>query len=214
MFHKRQPKYKKTNPDDPWVVKTWNTPRGRAALKLSMYGIFVFLILLLIAFKSDKSPKVYKTTYTSYKKDYSAKIAELKENNYSFKYTVTIDNKTTLFYGNKLLNLESGYKEDEVGIIKYLKENDKIYKVGLSDKEEITNLYENINVNYLNANYVLGLIKQETQDNPVYNLPTGEEIRISDDNAHITSITIKNENSLYKLEYSNIGKITKADIEK
>ncbi len=218
MFRKKEPKYKQTNPDDPWIIKTWQTPRGRAALKLGIYGVFILLVLLLIFFRSDLSPKVYKTVYTPYKKDNSTKIEDLKKNNFAYKYTITINETKILYYGNKLLNIESGYKEDINGIIKYIKENDKVYKVGLTEKEEMTNLYENLNPNYFSVNYIMELIEPqflENKDNEQnYILDNGVEISIKSDNSDIKNIIIKDGAALYELEYSNIGKVTQNDIEK
>ena len=217
MFHKREPKFKKTSPDDPWIVRTWQTPRGRASLKLAVYGLFIISVLILIVVKTDRNPKVYKSTYTAIKKDDTAKIADLKENNFAFRYTITINDLKTLYYGNKMQNLESGFKEDQNGIVKYLKENDKVYKIGLTDKEEITNLYEGINLEYLNLNYIFDLIndkQNEVEGNKqTYHLDNNIVIEIITDNLNIKKITIQENSNLYELEYDKIGKISKNDIE-
>ncbi len=219
MFNKKN-KYKQTNEDDTWLTKTWNTPRGRASIKLAFYGLFVLVIFITIIFSADKRPTVYKSTYNvkTVSKDFNEKIKELKANNYAFNYNLNIASNHILIYGQKKLNLETGYKENNQGIIRYLKENDKIYKIGIdNEKEEMPDLFSDINSNYLNINYLLELINNQTpieEDNKkIYNLENNIAIEIESDSQNITKITIKENENTYELDFSEIGKIEKIDLE-
>ena len=219
MFNKKN-KYKQTNEDDTWLTKTWNTPRGRASIKLAFYGLFVLVIFIAIIFSADKRPTVYKATYNvkTVTKDFNEKLKELKANNYAFNYNLNIASNHILIYGQKKLNLETGYKENSQGIIRYLKENDKIYKIGIdNEKEEMPDLFSDINSNYLNINYLLELIDNQTpieEDNKkIYNLENNIEIEIESDSQNITKITLKENENTYELNFSEIGKIEKIDLE-
>ena len=218
MFKKRQPKYKPINEDDPWITKVWNTQRGRAGIKLAFYGIFVVFVFLLIIFKHHEPPKKFVSTYKSNEKSYSTKIDELRKNNFSYKYIITNQDEKISYQGRKMLNLESGYKEDSTGIIKYLKENDMTYKLGINDeKEEYSDLYLNVNPNYLSVNYIFDLINNhsyEIQDKTyIYPLEEGKMINILTDSSHILKITINDNEIIYDLEFKDIGKIEDINLE-
>ncbi len=215
----KKEKYKKTNPDDPWITRTWNTEKGRASLKLAFYGLFVVFVFMLIILGKDSNPTVYKSTYSAkdYEKDFDMQITELKNNNYSFNYNIDLNGNKILFYGKKNINVESGYKEDSNGIIKYLKDNDKTYKINIDGKEEITNLYEGINNNYLSVNYILNLIAniKPNKENKVYNylLENNVNISIETSGNEINKITIKDNLDTYELTFADVGKITKDNLE-
>ena len=50
----KKEKYKQTTEEDSWFIKTWNTQRGRASLKLGIYAIFIVFILILIILETPR----------------------------------------------------------------------------------------------------------------------------------------------------------------
>lgn len=217
MLKNKQPKYNPSSPDDSWFIKTWNTPKGRAGIKLMFYGIFIIFIILIIFIKRDSTPSVYKASYKSIKLTYEEKKAKLLDNNYEFKYNITLQSGEKIkYYGYKNLNIESGYKESDNTIIKYLKENDVIYKIGLENKEEFTDLYAKINADYLNVNYIYNLINdlsfQINDKEYIYTLDNNISIVVKTNDINISKITINDNSNYYELEFSNIGKVKTEDI--
>ena len=137
----KKEKYKQTTEEDSWSIKTWNTQRGRASLKLGIYAIFIVFILILIIFKTPRQKQQQVINYSLDSiKEKESKTQNIAENNYHFEYNLVIDGNKIKYYGDKNKNIEVGYKEDSTGIIKYYKENDLVYKVGLDSKDIIDNL--------------------------------------------------------------------------
>ena len=216
---KRQPKFRETTEEDSWIAKTWNTPRGRASLKLALYGLLVITVLLLIIVKGSPEQQVYHAVYSekTYEVSLEDRLEKLKENNFEFNYTIIIDGNKTLFYGQKKKNLESGYKEDNNGILHYLMENDSFYKIGLNGREPISNVYEGFNLNYLNLNFLISSLegKEYTKENKVYtyNLDNQVVVAITTEGANIANIHIQEATNTYDLDFSKIGKIDTVSID-
>lgn len=212
MFKKKSEKYKQTTEEDTWFTKTWNTKKGRASLKLGFYFIFIVFIFLIIFIKAPRKEKEQVINYNPDKiVDKSKNKIDLTSNNYHFEYEITINNQKVKYYGDKNQNIELGFKEDVNGIVKYYKENDLIYKIGLDSKELIDNLYENINLNYLSYLYINDLIKDIKpiieENNYIYQVNDELKIAFTKENNIINLITINDKNDTYILRYSKIGEI-------
>ena len=205
-------KYKQTTEEDSWFIKTWNTQRGRASLKLGIYAIFIVFILILIIFKTPRQKQQQVINYSLDSiKEKESKTQNIAENNYHFEYNLVIDGNKIKYYGDKNKNIEVGYKEDSTGIIKYYKENDLVYKVGLDSKDIIDNLYLNVNVNYLSYFYIDSLIKDLTptviDNSEVYQIDSNLKITYVKDNNIITNIIVNDSYNTYDLKYTKINKI-------
>ena len=218
FFKKRQPKFKETSEDDSWIVKTWNTQKGRAGIKLAIYGLFILFILLLILFRGNiVGPKEYHSSYTEYENTLNDKISNLKKNNFEFKYTIVLNGETTSFYGKRNKNLEMGYKEDHSGITKYLLENGTYYKVGLEKNEPTTDIYAGFNMNYLNVTFLTSILERLTPEQNdhiyTYNLENNSLLEMETSSSNIKKITIKENQDIYELEYKDIGEISSVELE-
>ena len=88
----KKEKYKQTTEEDSWFIKTWNTQRGRASLKLGIYAIFIVFILILILFKTPRQKQQQVINYSLDSiKEKESKTQNIAENNYHFEYNLVID---------------------------------------------------------------------------------------------------------------------------
>ena len=94
IFKRREPKYKQTSENDPWIIKTWNTSQGRAGIKLALYGLFVLVVFALIIFKGEAKKTVFTSTYHSTSVPYEEKLNSLTSSNYEYTYRIIIYFKT------------------------------------------------------------------------------------------------------------------------
>lgn len=208
---KKEPVYKETTEQDSWLTKKWNTPRGRAALKLGVYGIIVLVLLIIIAISNSNAPKEYNVNYKSNKKTYEECLQDLKNNNYDYEFKITGENVNIIFKGQRDGNYENGYKEDSSGVIKYSIEQDTIYQVNLEEKILIDNLYENINKDYLDADFIISLIedKEYIKEEGKYSYILDDiTINIIFDKEYIQSINFIKDGLFYDLKFSNVGEIS------
>ena len=207
MFKPRKEKYRATTDEDSFLTRMWNTEQGRAIIKLSLFGIFALILILIIRIRGEVTSE-YFVNYSPSTISYEEKISNLKNNNFDFEYIVTINNNKTIYKGTKENSNESGYKEDGSGIYKYTIEDGIVYKINIDQQEQIYNLYENIDSNYLNVSYVLALIETSTYekiDNAYIYYVDDKIIKVSFNDNNITNININYSEGIYDLNFRNMG---------
>lgn len=211
------------------------TTRGKAIWKLIKWGIFFFIIFIFLGIASligSQNNKIKPNINNDVKEPIRPPAIDNKENEtltnegitkfqtklskvYDYKYEITINHEKYIYTGTKTLVDNIGFKESSLGIIKYLIDSTGTYEETTTDKKAIDNLYEGLNVNYLDPIYVLNIIKnlEITRDlecdciDPVYKASDSENIyRITTINKEITSISITalDFSYLYNLNFSNI----------
>lgn len=212
------------------------TPKGVAILKLIGWGIFFFVIFVFCMIASlinppkkienekiDNPPtnQEEQNTVIDKEQEYIRLLENLKTSNYDYEYKITINEETYIFNGSKENNIEKGYKESSIGIIKYYIDETGIYEELTTNKTPITNLYENISVSYLNLDYIISNLKDkvfiniETADfsYPTYYVKDEKNIyyisyknTIGEENNQVEGITIKSLDNTYtyELTYKNV----------
>ena len=191
-------------------------PRKRAGMKLLGYFIFFAIFLLIAAIgnivqQNDIKKKLLTTTTTTTVKvdKYSEKQKSLLEEEYDVVYIINYNDKEYKINGTIENGVVNGYLEESENIKKIVLKKDGIYEI---KKEEENILELDFNVNYLNVEYVLNLIKNssvikdETSDIKVYKY----EMVLDDNNSfiyvktneeNIVSIEIKNDEISYVLNF-------------
>ena len=177
----------------------------------------VFIIILVIVVKvngikrEDDIPKEEKEETKEEIKTSSVeeKLAKLTDN-FKYNYEIVIGDITYIYNGSKMGLKESGYLKINDNYLYYYKDNNYTYEVKDGGLFQIDSLYSNIDQNYLDIEYIKNLIKDYEYNNEdskyTYTIESSQII-IDTDKDNITSIIISNENN-YKLEFSDIGKIT------
>ena len=173
----------------------------------------IFIIILVVIVKVSGIKKEENIPQNETKEEIKELTIDDKLNkltdNYKYNYEITIGEITYTYNGSKMCLKESGYLKINDNYLYYYKDNNYTYEVKNGGLFQIDNLYDNIDTNYLNLDYIKNLIKDKeyTKENNKY-IYTLENMQIiintSEDN--IESIIISNENN-YKLEYSEIGNI-------
>lgn len=149
------------------------TAKGKAILKLIGWVIFFVLLLILCliaslispATKTAPLPSIDNEINTQEQFDGKEHIRKLQYSllmgNYDYNFDININNEKYLFEGNNTNNVNKGYKTTSLGIIKYYIDNTGIYREFNDVKTPIDNLYEGINANYLDLNYLFNIMKPE-----------------------------------------------------
>ncbi len=194
------------------------TNKGKAILRLIKWCVFFVILFIFLAIASLMSPKnnsikkpnneINKPQEEIPKDNWNEEtltietINEYQEklnNDYDYKYEISINKEKYIFSGTKTNNINKGYKESSTGIIKYSIDSTGTYMETTTEKTLINNLYEGIEENYLNPIYILNIIKELeiTRDRecdciePVYKANDSKNIyRITTSNQNITGINI------------------------
>lgn len=201
---------------------------------LAKFGIWMFIIVVMIAIafvkennenhiidnlkRTNETNEIIEETSDKNFKDYATMQSILRENNYDYVFKINALNKYT-YTGTRCNGLESGFKEDQEGIIKYIIGYDKkAYKVVNDEYIEIDNLYEGFDGNYLIIDKIFNdlsdvLYELDMNDNKAvykYNLDEYSVV-ITSSNDNIERIDITKGEVIYNLEFTNIGNCTRID---
>jgi len=194
--------------------------KGKAILKLIRWSIFFLIIIIFCIISSiitsnrplEKENINKPTVENPIKKEDNLKdlnyyLTKIKESNISYIYKIKNENESYTFKGAKNSNIEEGYKESNNGIIKYHIENDMIYQDIMGERNLITNLYEDLEENYLNItkliNILLPLNFTQNETNYSYN-DNNLNYQIIVTNDFISNIKITKNNTEYILNYEVI----------
>ena len=180
----------------------WNTKRGKAIVKLSIWIVFILIVLSFI--KNYDNDKIKDNNEEVKQHDVLSNNTLLKEllnSNYEYEYNITVGENKYSFKGNKIGDINTGYKESNTGIIKYEIEQDVVYQIVMDQRLEINDFYNELNKEYLDLSFINELLENEPSE--VYTIDDVEFI-ISSEDKHITKIEINSDEYSYNLEFFNI----------
>lgn len=202
---------KKKKPDS-MFIKVWENKRLHALICLILWAIFIAFVLLILG-SFEKDTKIPSNDNKVNEEEKIITFDEMKEkllhNKFEYKYSLYVNSKNILYYGVKNELNDSGYKEENDKIIRYVIENEKEYQLIMNTKVEVNNLYEDIDKNFIDLNYVFALldnmnkeIDEVTESLYYSNAELNVKIKINSEN--IESIDILKGNDSYFLEFSNV----------
>lgn len=204
----------------------WQTERGKAAIKLILWAIFIVILIVIVLFSerdtireqfnnSGEDNTTVETPEPAEEEDFLS-FATMQENllnnNYEYVYTISNSLGTYIYTGIKNPDKEMGYREDSYGIIKYFIMDDVTYRVNLDTTEVITDLYLNVDASYLNLEVLFANLSEY-----LYTTNTNQDIRtitynkegyqviITTNTSMITNITIMVDDTTYDLDYYLVG---------
>lgn len=205
------------------IKQIWNTKRGKALIKLGGWLLFFLLLGSCVAVLGNNNKDFQKTEHQNEKKnderimykDLKSMLEDLQKENIRYEYTITnfITTEKISFHGEKIDQIETGYRESKIGIIKYKIVEGKTYQIFVDSEEEIDNLFNpedmtNLNLenlleklNNMNKNEILHDTKREI----IYQ-NEDEVITIKTTTKEITEIKINKEEKEYLLQYEKIEK--------
>ncbi len=194
----------------------WQTPRGKAIIKLGLWGIFFLVLFILIGLEKPINNEINNNEETEVKQFvlYYDMLEEIKQNNYKYKYSIKINDLNYILEGSKNGLIEEGLLESNNNIFKYYIDSNGIYKVNLDQKEKIDKLDNNIDDNIININNLLEMIKDidykvEKEDeirNIIYD-SSDFSLVVTTDLNHIKNINYKKGIDEYNLEIYSIGEV-------
>ena len=130
---------------------------------------------------------------------------ELLQKSLNYEYIINDNETITIYNGMKCHNKETWYKETSEGITKYQKEDDKIYKIILNEKEEYNEEENDLSKLFnLLKEYSYNEVKNDTERDVKYNLGT-IEVNIKTNLENITNILVIKDNIRYEMQFTNIG---------
>ncbi len=204
----------------------WQTERGKAAIKLILWAIFIVILIVIVLFSerdtireqfnnSGEDNTTVETPEPAEEEDFlsfTTMQENLLNNNYEYIYTISNSLGTYIYTGIKNPDKEMGYREDSNGIIKYFIMDDVTYRVNLDTTEVITDLYLNVDASYLNLEVLFANLSEY-----LYTTNTNQDIRtitynkegyqviITTNTSMITNITIMVDDTTYDLDYYLVG---------
>lgn len=202
---------KKKKPDS-MFIKVWENKRLHALICLILWAIFITLVLLILG-GFEKNVKTPSNDNNINEEEKIITFDEMKEkllhNKFEYKYTLYLDGKNILYYGIKNELSDSGYKEENDKIIRYVIEDNKEYQLIMNTKVEVNNLYEDIDKNFIDLNYVFALLDNMNKEidevtESLYYSNDELNIKIKINSENIESIDILKGNDSYFLEFSNV----------
>jgi len=153
------------------------TSKGKAILKLIWWSIFFFVLFVFCIIATFFSNPTINVDYPCDDENTQNNLTDNKENiideetqkiklledlassNYDYEYEININGAKYLFNGSINGDINTGYKETSNGIIKYYIDKTGVYQQTTNDKILINDLYENINIEYLNLNNLVNKVK-------------------------------------------------------
>lgn len=213
-------KEKNINKLKAWHQNLKKTPRGQAYLKLIYWGIFFLILFIILAFSiafnnntsQENNTQEPITEPPTEIKEEPITLGEMENNllnsTYTYKYNILINDITYLFEGTKYNTYEEGYKTSS-NIIKYYIDNTGTYQVIEDTRIPITNLYEGLDPNLFNIEYLFNIINNLnlTRSSNTYSaLDEYYEYKLNINDEQITSIIVTSIDKTisYDLNFANI----------
>lgn len=202
---------KKKKPDS-MFIKVWENKRLHALICLILWAIFITFVFLILG-SFEKDTKIPSNDNNINEEEKIITFDEMKEkllhNKFEYKYSLYVNGKNILYYGVKNELNDSGYKEENDKIIRYVIENEKEYQLIMNTKVEVNNLYEDIDKNFIDLNYVFALLENMNKEidevtESLYYSNDELNIKIKINSENIESIDILKGNDSYFLEFSNV----------
>lgn len=202
----------------------WKTPRGKAVIKLGLWGVFFLLIFVVIGFSDGNVANSNINNYGNNTNSegegtvrfalYEDMISNILKNNYEFSYDIKIAEEKYLFSGKYDGTNIMGVKETKEEVIKYYVSEGKSYKIKLDNLEALDNTYLEVNEEIIDLNKFFDSLKdtsyrvEKTGDTReiIYN-STGFSIVIKTDINEIIEINYVKDDDMYNMKFSSVGKI-------
>lgn len=205
----------------------WQTTKGKSLIKLGAWLIFIAFLVIVVIF-TERGSSNYNTPVENNEEEvespvydfvnYDEMIKKLQEGNYEYEYTIISGESKIIFSGIKNSGKEIGFKEDINGIIKYYIDGVTTFKVDLDNVTPITDLYNNIDTNYLdlsllftNLNEYLYTVTKNDETRTISYDKDGYQVTVLTDTKNITNIKITTDTTTYELEFTRVGECATID---
>lgn len=192
----------------------WKNKQYKAGIKLCFYLLFIAVICIFVSIYGNinlENNENEDTTIT-----FGDMQNALVNSNYDYTYEVML-NKTKIIYEGSIEDkINTGYKKTISDVEEYYIDDTGIYSVNMGEKTLDDTIYEGVNTNYFNLEYVFKLIESisplieyhEEIVSYTYNINTVDEvstIKIDTNQTLIESILIQTLNNEYYMNFDIIS---------
>lgn len=200
------------------VKKLWDNESSRAFIKLMIYILILGGGILILSFTSkfNRVP-VEPITTEEEEEEPALNFEEMRKQllvgNYEYNFQIDVNGYMVVYNGTVKDNINTGYKENSYGILKYSIRDGIIYKINMDNEEIITDLYDGVDVNFVNIesliSYTEQLPYQTLEDEGCYQYTVATDvsetiIKMFYKDNQINYIEISGSDFLYKLEFRKI----------
>lgn len=206
----------------------WKTEKGKAAIKLGLWMIFIIILIVVVLF-SEKNE--VDNTFDDMPEDnndtpevvydfenYNDMQERLIQGNYEYIYTITTESNKYIYSGSKADGKEMGFREDGTSVIKYYVDSNGTYQINLDNAVPLSNLYPNFDSSYLdlpklfdNLSEILYSVDKREEKRVITYDKEGYQVVVNTDLENITSILITVDTTTYELEFTKIGECATID---
>lgn len=186
------------------LKEMWNDKRGKAKIKLALYGIFFILVLIFCQITSHQVAK--KEASTPVNQSFLSSIND----NYEYDINIIMNDNTYIYHGKRLGNNEiierlSGSEKKNY----YFKDNnyyelDDNGNYTLTTTEEV---YPYINYRYTDISFIKKLLNMSTKENNSYKLALNKVVLNNNDIDKYVTIELGEESKLIMADYTELFKL-------
>ncbi len=142
------------------IKKYWKDPKGHSLMLLLLWLVFLTFLIGIVSIANYFSPKREIMSQEKTSMSYEDIWQNFLKKDFSYTYTISINEELIKFEGKVVENTNFGYRERKDGIVKYSIEDDKTYEILLEEKNEVFNLFENVNAYLLDLNYIYEFVSK------------------------------------------------------
>jgi len=210
------------NREESTFMRLWHNKRTHAAMVLGLWMIFLLFVIIISyvggAFDNNEANSCQMPSNTITFKDYKEMQSELLKNNFSYVYEINyLDNKI-VYKGERLLDKETGYRENSYETIKYYIDESGFYKVVMDELLALDKLFENVNESLIDLESLFEVLNaqsvtsEESEKTRAFTYKyiiddVNYEVIVHTNIENITEIDINFTDNKYILKYDNINKI-------
>lgn len=201
-----------------FLKELYKTERGKALIKFSLYLLFLIFVIVLCSVAGSMKNDRTQTNPQSTEKEsriseknpptYFEKQKMLINQKYSFEYVITKTEKTVTYMGDFDGKNTNGYRETKDDLIHYVIEEGIPYKISLTEKTPLNDLFLDLNEKYFDLKNLFmtlnGLPAQieKVDDDKIYNYELEDvNVTITVGTEYIKNIRIENENEKYDFSF-------------
>lgn len=192
------------------LKEMWKDKRGRAKIKLALYFIFFFGVIIFARVLNSQTSKLQNENINTNSFVYTI------NDNYEYDINIEIDDNNYNYHGRRLgynesLTLKVGDKEKYYYVM-----NNKYYELDNNGNYILTSsedIYSYLDYKYINLNYIKTLINISTSENNTYKVKLSDLILNNSSNNYII-ITIDENNKTIIIDYTELFRIDNIDITK
>lgn len=189
------------------LIEMWKDKKGRAKIKLSLYFIFFFGVIIFARVLNSQTSNLQNENI-----DTTSFIYTISDN-YEYDINIDIDDNTYIYHGKRLGLNESFNLNYDTTIDYYYIKSDKYYELDdngnyiLTSKDDI---YVYLEYKYINLSYIKELISRSNIEDNIYKIKLSDLI-LNNNSDNYVMISINEETKTITIDYTELFKLNNED---